>query len=1680
MKNRRTGQSSAPTVRRTGGGQATSAGTSFQDRVAAWLAVRVLAESAASPLWRLPADVSYEFIRCETEQAVDDIMVGTSADGFMFIQAKHTVTLSATPTSDLAGALQQFIQRYIAFSGNSQGHRSWERSLDPGTDRLVLVVGPHSSASIREDLPAILRRARHLVRGQPISDCAQNAKESRVFGVIEAHVSRLWSSLAGYAPSADELLGLLQLLEVTTLAVDEDGSDELTAKDMLRGEVLAKPADADNAWNNLVQSGTAMAVGRSGLDRGMLQARLCDAGISVRAARSYRNDIKHIRSLTERTVLRLERFASTVVGDATVKIDRPCTAALRKMAAEGSLVVVGQPGAGKTAALYELARRLLDEESDLFFVAADDIAALSVNALSQELGLGHPITEVLENWPGNQPGYVLLDALDAARPVSSGKALRALISSIVGLAGRWRIVVSIRKYDLRYDQELRALFQGVPAPHHQDPEFAQLRHLCVPLLGDAEFAQVSSQSPAMGTLIARCPQPLKELLRVPFNLRIAAELLSAGTQVDELVPIKTQVDLLNRYWRQRVLEADDQRDAREHVLQRVASRMVEWRALQVERRSIAETATSAALLDLLRKQVLIEWQRAPGVVDEDVLAFGHHVLFDYAVSRLLFGREPSGVAAWLAREPDLVLAIRPSLVFHLQRLWFGDDLRAEFWDAVLVMACERNLPRIGKLVGPTVAAELGGVAQDFERLLAEIESGIRDRVETAGEVLRDLVGALVTWGGAGGRALVGEAAGPWAEVAERASRVRDTSVQYTLRVLLLTVCEKPQLLTPEQLQAYGLVARRLFVFAWDRSPRDGWLVVSAIQAVCRTFPSDPTASANLIRRCLDADHLAQHGYEELPRLAHEVTRLISYDVDLVEDIYIAAFTYTEYSKAATPMRPGRIVAMTSTRAQDYSMARHELADCYGTFLQQAPLHAARALIAALETYVQERQSPDEMTPTEYQFDFGGTAAWIDPDYSFIWASGDLHAHDDPIRMLKDFGFYLNNLAQAVDRLPQLRDLVGTIVKRNRLAVLWEMLLSVGASHPTTLGQEILPMVWAGPMLTLPDTTVAAGRFLNAAFPVLSAAARARIEQAVMGISRHRRSSRSGEEEDELDGYETRNRLLGCLPQAYLVTEEAQLLRQRLQAGGNIPPNAELFGGVASSWGPYTDEDSLREAGVPLEEQSNQRVLTLMRPVKDFAAIHQNSIPTIDDVQAILPALEALRQALATADADGVHPAQADRAWGHLAEAAEVISRRDDLSCRERVGSWVRQVLLEAATSAIPEHHPEYDEQFDRTPSWGAPAARIAAAGGLTSLARNTSCSDQTVLGAIHLLCADPVPAVRFQIAHRLNALVLTASEFMWQHIEGFAQHDRSRGVLSALVTGPLDRLARSQSDRVASTLEIIFDRAGSGVGAAELRERTITILLDLYLLSNHPTSMEKAYAILDDVGAFHAEVCSLLFRLRSYLTYGPVAASEPAAEAIRHRALDFMAMVVANTITASSRLEERHSGKAFDSWSPADQELARSLAHVADSIATELYFASGAHDERHEKNPAERPKSDMELGRFLDECGDLIDQLATIHIPSIAHYLLQTLEFLAPADPEHVFLKVARVVQEGQHGGYQYESLAADLVVKITERYLAQYRHIFRDSQECLQALIATLDVFVIVGWPSAQRLVYRLEELYR
>lgn len=1655
------------------GGAATAGGMDFQHRVAAWVATHILSEKDAAPLWNLPSDKTLEWLRCETEQPVDDLLVGTSDNGYIFIQIKRTLQLSNAAGSGLSSALDQFVRQFLATCNRTTGVLPSERSLDPARDRLVLITSPSSSALIRLHLLAVLRRLRNLLPDQPLNDAAVNNNERHVLSIVRQHITRSWQRAVGTDPSNHELQRLLSLVYVQVLDMEMGRDGERVARTLFRTAVLRNPDEADKAWARLVNLCANLAANRSGAARSDLQGALMTVNVQIKAPRSYNQDIRRLKEYSGTIFDALAHLAQICIGSTGIKIKRRSTDILRQVAEKNSIVVVGEPGAGKSGALHDLVKASKEGGLDCVFLAVDRLSAGSLAELRAEIGLDHEVAQVLENWPGLQPALLVIDALDAARGDPAGTMIRDLIRMVIAKESRWHVVASIRKFDLRYGVEVKQLFNGAPPTEFQDNEFGNVRHLNIPRLSEDELGQIGSQSPELQTLITAAPLELRELLQIPFNIRLMAELLGTGVATHELTPIRTQLELLDNYWSHRVIRLDDRGDAREGVLRNTTETMVKARALRVDRSAVSLPGSSTDLKDLLSSQVLIEWEPSPGEQsDRYILAFSHHVLFDYTVARLLLRGTTDAIIQRLVIDPELAVVVRPSLLLHFRHLWTVGNSRRQFWELVFRVIQADRIPEVGKLIGPSVAADLTLAISDTESLCNALDDSKPENHTAAEQALRHLFGALLA-GVSGEISLVGPDAGPWCQLLERVSITMRPPVAYTVRSLLSTICERPEEFTPEQSVAVGKTARRLLEFSWSQISRDKYLVIHALEGVCRTFESNPQMSAEFIRRCIEPLHLSQYGFEEMPWLAREAKRLIPFDPQLVEEIYCAAFTHQETSEEPTPIGGSRIMSLTSSRQQDYRMALYELAKVFPDFLQQFPSNATRTLIIVIESYIAQRQAFASGTEHEETFEFVGRQARLLTDHSTIWDEGGTYRHKEPFKMLDAFQQYLEKLAEQSESINDLRELVRLFVSKNRLAVLWRRILMVAARYPNTLGREILSLAWAIPILKCCDTTTPAGEFLRVVFPTLGRRERERIERAILTIpKRFPPESREAAEH-------VRNRLLGCLTDAKFVTQEARRLLEQLEAKNAVPSNVPPVRFETGSL-PFGEEEYLKDQGVPVEFEANCKIRELEKPVKEFSDKNLNSSPSMEEVSNILPKLQSLYGALSKADVDGVHPIQRDHGWGCLNSACACIARTDELSCETHAGEFVKKVLLEGSQNANPTYDPKYDAQFDEHPSWGSPAPRIEAAEGLIVLGRHAAFCQVDVLEAIDRLSKDPVPAVRFQISRSLNTLYRTAFEFMWHLIDRISKEDVSRGVLQGILTGPLHRLANDDPDRVADLARAIFDRVQGGPGAETVREFCVGIFTGLYIWRKIPQCGEIVLEIARNPVSYPKEILHLMGHLREPMTYGLTDSHDSQANDIRHRVFILLEQLLQSGRECLSNLETLHTSTPANAWPEQDQELAKTILHLIDGISKNIYFASGAHDTKRQTKTAAFRTMRPELNIFYNEAATIFDDLSEAGIPIVTHNLLETLNFFAPVDPRGVFLRVGKVIQAGKKGGYQYESLAANLMVKLVERYLAEYRPLLREDEQCRQTLIEILDIFVQAGWPSARRITYRLEEIYR
>jgi hypothetical protein len=179
----------------------------------------------------------------------------------------------------------------------------------------------------------------------------------------------------------------------------------------------------------LIRSGAAA-------DRPGLVRALRAAGHAETRAPGFDEDIAALRKYSREECERLARHTRLPIGDG-IPLTRDCLPSLSAAIGGGSLLVVGEPGAGKTGALVALATQLAGRTAPFVFFSVERLVGLTgISDFRRELGLTNDLLDVLAAWPGVESARLLhrqrlVDTLPLTMPIAEALAiLAASISQI--------------------------------------------------------------------------------------------------------------------------------------------------------------------------------------------------------------------------------------------------------------------------------------------------------------------------------------------------------------------------------------------------------------------------------------------------------------------------------------------------------------------------------------------------------------------------------------------------------------------------------------------------------------------------------------------------------------------------------------------------------------------------------------------------------------------------------------------------------------------------------------------------------------------------------------------------------------------------------------------------------------------------------------------------------------------------------------------------------------------------------------------------------------------------------------------------------------------------------------------------------------------------------------------------
>ncbi|MFG3301542.1 hypothetical protein [Micromonospora chersina] len=1408
----------------------------------------------------------------QTGRPVDDVGGLTDANGWVCVQAKKKLARRDNPDSDLAAALEQLVAIDVEGVPDRPPRQGELRPLDPDVDRVLILTDEEAPSTIAGPMARLVDRLRTWPEAVPLAEAATNAGERAALNTLRGHLERQWAEHHG--ATADEVVvrSLLRPLAFRALDLRPEGSDLRALLPELR-DLLEDPGKALDLWRELELIGQRLAVERSWVRRADLVRELETLGYHITPVARLRRDVQRLREVTTGNLGSPPTNLVITTPEGPVEVARAVSVLLD--ASEGNVAITGDPGAGKSVVLHRFAER---QAADVVYLTHHQLRG-TAGETRIELNLAHDLHEVLMGWTGSRPGLVLLDGIDQARGIDASSWLPELAQRL--RTTRWRIVSSIRSFDLRHGPRWQTMFAGNPLNlGHADAELSRVAHLVVGDLTAEEIATVREASPSVNRVFDQAGNRLAGLLASPFNLNLVGELVSADLDVSQ---VRSRLDLLTRFWRLRVVDAPDGR-VRQRVVQSLVGSMVAARSQHVSDSQVRESATLAVLDDLLRDGVLRESPTSPWAASRPV-GFAHPVLFDYAAAITALGdvAVPHSVADSLDADPDLAMVLRPSLDYRLAIAWHYDPSRTSYWRLALRLAAQRSGHMLAAAAAATVTAHELRAAVDLE-LLASACIAVNGNATWTVDDARGL--AFLVAAGLSGADPHPAALDAFGELVAGLAQHAVNSDDIGLALLVAQLCSRaagdhpPAAGTPAaQSWVQAAIAAVVVGLADVNDSRRAPLADHGGRALATAATLDAAATATTIRSVIAELALRGWGVRAVRPLINALPQIAAQDPGLAVDLCASVWLFQDDRSQSVNMLGSQILPLISNRQQELESVQYQVS-------QNFPALAVADVVAAAKLVIRivEGRSLPQYGGIDSQTNHRPRVRYSD-DLRYAGGHRSLPA-------------MVNALVDRLEEIaPDGSDAIDLLIEGLTHAEVWNRLLHRALTSDSPALAHLLRPVLASPSLFAHGQTwPAAGHLVARLSPTLSAPERNALEQTIVEATEPRTEDPQPRRDSLRKG---RDSLLAALAPGRGGEDAARLLPPVI-----LPHNVPSLVDPDADKAALSPEDHLlREVDKALEQVSqpeerdvaSQRLMVLW--------------PQLSASHAADPANRQLHERLM-------------RAAGHIALLQEVLP-----------DTAIGHQILIAVNRAVPESGPASGQpavNSNRLGSWSSTPETGALTAAHTLLARPQWQHAHGDELRAHLRShLDSSTWVYRYLSTSAISLIYTDPDQLLSHTERRLVTEPDNHVAVALVRVVVHYL-HSRPDDVDQVFSRLAARRGSpylidpGQDPSRMHDTVASAVVQclavLAVRYGTPYAEATVRAWLSSPIDNVATVTVIAAHLRNFLN-----PADPSLRITQQKAFDLL------TLTA----EPLSSG-----WTNAT--TATNALTVANAVATELYHASGA------------------------------------------------------------------------------------------------------------------------------------------
>jgi hypothetical protein len=242
------------------------------------------------------------------------------------------------------------------------------------------------------------------------------------------------------------------------------------------------------------------------------------------------------------------------------------------------------------------------------------------------------------------------------------------------------------------------------------------------------------------------------------------------------------------------------------------------------------------------------------------------------------------------------------------------------------------------------------------------------------------------------------------------------------------------------------------------------------------------------------------------------------------------------------------------------------------------------------------------------------------------------------------------------------------VRDAKYAYFLRKLLRVAKHTGPALASVVYPLFSSRTALCSYDLSDKIGDALRTNFIGLDVGQRQTVESAIMALP-------DEEEGDRLEAMQhIRGRLLGCIPLELLSLTPARQLVQQMSETGGPPENRPPYISHGVRVSPYSEEDRMRERGIPIDDEQNASLRAKSNRLWRFASEFNNGVPREADISAIEEDLDEVERILFD-QSEQIHREIIGSAEAQLIAACATVAKMKAFDCSSDLGRKVRRILF---------------------------------------------------------------------------------------------------------------------------------------------------------------------------------------------------------------------------------------------------------------------------------------------------------------------------------------------------------------------------------------------------------------------